>query len=96
MGEGGDSQPSGKLDHQASNQYSQKNISHKSRKELNKHNRAEHVGERAFPCSMCENAFCSKQSLSYHVKKVHRNVLTDNRSGGRLYIATGLAASGLS
>ena len=27
-----------------------------SRKELDKHNRAEHVGERAFLCSMCTNA----------------------------------------
>ena len=28
-----------------------------SRKELDKHNRAEHVGERAFLCSNCTNAF---------------------------------------
>ena len=28
-----------------------------SRKELDKHNRADHVGERAFLCSICTNAF---------------------------------------
>ena len=53
------------------------------------------LGKGHFPVACVENTFCSKQNLSYHVKKVHRNVLTENRSGGRLYIATGLATSGI-
>ena len=63
--------------------------------ELDKHNRGEHFGERLFPCSLCEHAFCFKQNLSYHVKRVCRNVLTQNKSGGRLCIATQLAVSRL-
>ena len=40
----------------------------KSEKELDNHNRAEHVGERAFPCSACGNSFYYKQNM-WHLAK---------------------------
>ena len=45
-------------------------VEFRSRKE---HNKAENVGKRAFPSSLCGNAFYSKQNMFFHVKRAHRD-----------------------